>query len=153
MSDIKKKYGYSIPFMSGVEMHGYIDDGYTIDENGICTGNLISSPDLKYVTLGVNQPIQVKLLAIENKLSYNLNTINNSDQILVMSKDNKYIFPFYSGYTPGLEPQDKETLTPYIYNPIYSFISIIFAIKTNNISIPLWTDFKDLMRIARSVNV
>ena len=129
MADIMQKYGLPGPFLSAAKGYcGYIKNGYTIDENGICTGTLVTGT-IEYLA---------KLFAIDNKSIYNLNTINNPYQILVMSEDNKYIFPYNIDYTIDTKPVFP-LREP--YNPIYSLISIIEAAKTNNISIPNFSDY------------
>jgi hypothetical protein len=142
MSELILKYGVPAPFGSSlIGYFGYIKNGYTIDENGICTGIFVSN----------NQSdISVRLLAIDNKPTYNLNTINNPQQLLVMSEDNKYIFPYSPEYTYSSTPRfsDREP-----YNPIYSLISIIDAVKTNNISIPNAGDYINFMTSINNVNV
>lgn len=128
------KYGMSRPFTSSnpnQQLYGYIDDGYTLDLNGICTGDLITNTGTKRVTL----------LSIDNKPSYNLNSINNPSQILVMSKDNKYIFLYPSGSISTLSSND--TIGPFL-----SLVVLIFAIKKYNISIPLITDYELLFKAA-----
>jgi hypothetical protein len=137
--EIQKNSEY-IPFFMSQNFNGYIDDGYIIDISGMCTGNLINSK-------GSNK---VNLFAIDNKLSYKLNTINDPDQILIMSKDNKYIFPFSPHYVPGQLVFGLSSLIKDSYNPFFELISIIFAIKIHNISIPLASDYLLLIKLSSS---
>jgi hypothetical protein len=120
---------------------GYIDNGYTLNSNGMCNGNLITQ---KYDDITGYQTItkQVTLIAVENKLSYNLISINNPQQILIMSKDNKYIFPFGDG-SFGTNDMKESFLT---------LVTIIFAIKKYNISIPLYNNLYLLTIAANNPN-
>ena len=127
-NEISRPFTISNPTL---QLSGYIDDGYTIDPNGICTGNLITVEGSRTV----NTTKVVSLLAIENKESYNLNSINDPLQILVMSKDNKYIFLYPNSSLSNLSFND-------IFGQFMSLVSLIFAIKIYNISIPLITDYE-----------
>jgi len=143
MTDILLKYGMPEPFLSArhIQYWGYIKNGYTIDESGICSGILVSAGK-------VDTPIRI--FAIDNKPEYKLNTINNSLQILVMSEDNKYIFPYSPLYTYDTKPE-YPFREP--YNPIYTLISIIDVAKKNDITIPIMTDYGNLFNLLQNVNV
>jgi hypothetical protein len=146
-SYIMTNYEISRPFTSSKsnkQLCGYIDDGYTMDSNGMCTGNLItvegSTPSIDGTLVftgerSINTTKQVTLLSIMNKPSYNLKSINDPLQILIMTKDNKYIFPY-----------PYETISILSINETFglfmSLVSLIFAIKIYNISIPLITDYE-----------
>lgn len=142
MAELILKYGISIPFVSTYnnDYFGYIKNGYTIDENGICTGILVTN----------NQTDKsVRLLAIDNIPAYNLKTINDPKQLLVMSEDNKYIFP----YSPTFTYDAKPTFNSEPYNPTYSLISIIDAAKSNNFTMPYLPDVMDFLKYAVNVPV
>jgi hypothetical protein len=141
---IAQKYGLPIPFFSVFSSSvfcGYIKNGYTIDENGICSGMFVSE--------GKNET-PVRIFAIDNKPEYKLNTINKPYQLLVMSEDNKYIFPYSPEYT-----YDTSPISPHRepYNPIYSLISIIDAAKKNNFTIPSVLDYIKLGTSLQNMNV
>ena len=144
---IMTNYEISRPFTSSnpnKQLCGYIDDGYTIDSNGMCSGNLITiqgsvpviDKTLEYTgPRSENITKKVTLLAVNNKPSYNLNSINDPLQILIMSRDNKYIFPY--PYETLSILSDSDT-----FGLFMSLVSLIFAIKKYNISIPLITNYE-----------
>jgi hypothetical protein len=144
MADIVMKYGVPVPFISAIVpggWWGYIKNEYTIDENGICSGILVSEG---------KSETRVRIIAIDNKPEYKLNTINKSYQLLVMSEDNKYIFPYSPEYTYDSTPQYPYRMP---YNPAYTLISIIDAAKKNDFSIPSVLDFRTLFDSLQNVNV
>jgi hypothetical protein len=139
--------GQQFPYFN-INYIGYIDDGYTLDANGMCSGNLITQTFM--INVGYKDiTTPVKLLAFDNLPSYKINSPNNRQQILVLTKDNKYMFPFGDGtYSSDINKVCFTTIVSIIYTtskynitiPLYSNVSVLFKAAQNPKYIPLNID-------------
>jgi hypothetical protein len=117
-----------------VKVPGHMGGTYTFDSQNLkCVGTVTSLVEGRPVATQ-----NMSYIAVKNLPSYNILSKNDPDEILIVTDDGQYIFPFYEG--PSSE------LSTYTSNLIFSTVLalILTTQKDKNSAIPLYSDLKVL---------
>jgi hypothetical protein len=117
-----------------VKVHGHMTGNYTLDpQNLMCKGTITS------LVNGEPAATQnISYLAVKNLPSYYIFSKNDPDEILIVTDDGQYIFPFYEGPSSGISAYDNSLI-------FATILALIVTMQNNkNSSIPLYSDLKIL---------